>query len=753
MSEPLAFTRRSVLAGTGALVVSFASSRLLSQEAQAPAAGPQENAPEAPKPAKLPGSLDRTRMLDAWIRIDAGGEVTVFTGKAELGQGIKTAILQVAAEELDVPVRALKLVTADTALTANEGYTSGSQSMTSSAVAVRHASAQVREILIAEAARRAGLPPEQFRTEDGAVIGPAGQKFGYGELVSDALIHVEARPESKLKPAAQRRIVGKPYPRVDIPAKLTGGEAYVHDMRLPGMVHARVIRPPSYGAQLAVLDSGPTETMPGLVKIVRDGSFLAVVAEREFQAVKAMRSLAAGAQWSETPRLPNQADIASVLMNLPARDIVIHERREATGQPARTLEATYTKGYHMHGSIGPACAVALMEGDAMTVWSHTQGVYPDRKAIAELLRIPQEKLRVIHVEGSGCYGHNGADDAAADAALIAKSLPGRPVRVQWTREQEHGWEPYGPAMVTRVRASLDEAGKIVDWDYGVWSNTHSTRPGPAGSLIAGRHVAEPFPEPEPEIIPQPNGGGDRNAIPLYQFPSARIAHHFIPQMPLRVSATRALGAYMNVYAIESFMDELALATGADPVEFRLAYLQDPRARDVVTRAAERFGWRKGQQPPRGRGYGFAFAKYKNIAGYCAVAAEVEVSFESGRARLLRAVAAVDAGEIVSPDSLINQTEGAILQSASWTLFETVTFSDTRITSIDWSAYPIMRFNAVPDAVEVELIDRPGQPYLGAGECAQGPAAGAVANALANATGSRFRMLPITRERVKGAIGA
>lgn len=749
MSAAFPLSRRSVLAGTGALVVSFASRGLLAQEA-APSPAP---AAEPPKPAKLPGSLDQTRMLDAWIKIEANGQVTVFTGKAELGQGIKTAILQVAAEELDVPVAALKLVTADTALTANEGYTSGSQSMTSSAVAVRHAGAQVREILIAEAARRAGLPPEQLRTEDGAVIGPAGQRFGYGELVSDSLIHIEAQPQSKLKPAGQRRIAGKPTPRVDIPAKLFGLPAYVQDIRMPGMVHARIIRPPSYGARLVSLDSGPAEALPGFVKIVRDGSFLAVVAEREFQAIKAMRVLAASAQWSEAPSLPNQADIASVLMNLPARDMVIHERRDAAGAPARTLEATYTKGYHMHGSIGPSCAVALMEGDAMTVWSHTQGVFPDRKAIAELLRMPADKLRVIHVEGSGCYGHNGADDAAADAAMIARALPGRPVRVQWTREQEHGWEPYGPAMVTRVRASLDEGGKIVDWDYGVWTNTHSTRPGTAGSLLAGRHIAEPFPEPAPEIIPQPNGGGDRNAIPLYDFPVAKVAHHFIPQMPLRVSATRALGAYMNVFAIESFMDELALATGADPVEFRLRYLTDPRARDVVTRASNRFGWKAGQQPPRGRGYGFAFAKYKNIAAYCALAAEVEVSFESGRARLVRAVAAVDAGEIVSPDGLVNQTEGAILQAASWTLFETVGFSDTRITTTDWSSYPIMRFDAVPDSIEVELIDRPGQPYLGAGECGAGPAAGAIGNALANATSSRFRTLPITRERVKGAIGA
>jgi nicotinate dehydrogenase subunit B len=751
MSEALLLSRRGVLAGTGALIVSFASSGLLAQEAPAPAAEPAAP-PPPPPPAKLPGSLEKTRMLDAWVKVEADGKVTIFTGKAELGQGLKTAVLQVAAEELNMHPAALTLITADTARTANEGYTSGSQSMQNSATAIRHAAAQVRDILIGEASTRAGVPAEQLRAENGAVLGSAGQRFGFGELVSDTLLHVEAQPQSKLTPPDRHKVIGKPLARVDIPAKLTGGEAYVHDMRPPGMVHARIVRPPSYGARLTALDSAAVETMPGVVKVVRDGSFLAVVAEREYQAVKAMRVLAGSAQWTETPGLPSQADLASALMNLPSRDMVIADKQAAPPQNARTLEATFTKGYHMHASIGPSCALALMEGDAITIWSHTQGVYPDRKAIAQLLRMEEPKVRIVHVEGSGCYGHNGADDAAADAALIARALPGRPVRVQWTREQEHGWEPYGPAMVTRVRASLDEAGKIVDWDYGVWSNTHSTRPGTAGSLIAGRHVAEPFPEPEPEAIPQPSGGGDRNAIPLYQFPSSKVTHHFIPQMPLRVSATRALGAYMNVFTIESFMDELALATNADPVDFRLHYLQDQRARDVVSAAALRFGWRAGQPLPRGRGYGFGFAKYKNTAAYCAVAAEAEVSLETGRARLVRAVCAVDAGEIISPDGLVNQIEGGVVQAASWLLYEAVTFDDTRITSTDWASYPILRFDAVPERVDVELIDRPGEAYLGAGECAQGPAAAALANALATASGRRFRSLPITRARIKGAIG-
>ena len=387
----------------------------------------------------------------------------------------------------------------------------------------------------------------------------------------------------------------------------------------------------------------------------------------------------------------------------------------------------------------------------MRIWTHTQGVYPDRQAIAQMLKLSPEKVHCTHVEGSGCYGHNGADDAAADAALIARSVPGKPVRVQWMREQEHGWEPFGPAMVTKVAASLDSNGTIVDWDYGVWSNTHSMRPGTAGSLLAGQQKAEPFAVPPPRPISMPEGGGDRNAIPLYRFPSARVVHHFLPTMPVRVSALRALGAYMNVFSIESFMDELAKAAGADPVAFRLKHLDDQRARDVITLASEGFGWSSFQKQP-GRGRGFGFARYKNLAAYCAVAVEIEIEHETGRVRLVRAVAAVDSGQVVNPNGLINQVEGAILQSASWTLYESVSFDDTRITSVDWSTYPILRFDAVPESIDVHVINRPGQPFLGSGETGQGPAAGAIANAVADATGHRLRDLPLSKQRIKAAIG-
>jgi nicotinate dehydrogenase subunit B len=736
--------RRRVLAGGGALIVSFSLTEAFAQTPAAPAAAP---------PSNLPGSLKGAPFLDSWIRIDADGSITVFTGKAELGQGAKTALQQIAAEQLDVPFESLKLVTADTSLTANEGYTSGSQSMQNSGTAVLNAAAQVRALLVAEAGRRLDLGEENLHTENGAVIAPDGRHLAYGDLVGPDMLHVQAQPKSTLKDPSTFKVMGQPIPRVDIPAKVTGGAAYVQDMRLPGMLHARIVRPPSYGAQLNELDTAAVEKLPGVLKVVRDGSFLAIVAAKEFQAIKAMAVLSAAAKWRETASLPKQDDLPRVLTSLPSQDTTIFQQSDPSVSGQKIIEASYTRPYQAHGSIGPSCAVAQFSDGAMTVWTHTQGVYPDRQGIAEMLRVPPENVRCIHVEGSGCYGHNGADDAAADAALIARALPGVPVRVQWTREQEHAWEPFGPAMVTKLKASLDGDGKISDWNFEVWSNTHSMRPGGAGSMLAAQHMAQPFAPPPPRPIPLPEGGGDRNAIPIYKFPNAKVVHHFIPAMPLRISAMRALGAYHNVFSIESFMDELAVAAGADPVEFRLKHLEDPRGRDVIAKAAERFGWRKGQKAPQDRGFGFAFARYKNLAAYCAIASEVEVNKETGRPRLVRAVAAVDSGQVVNPDGLINQIEGAIVQSTSWTLYESVSFDDTRITSIDWQTYPILRFNSVPESIEVHIINRPGQPFLGAGETGQGPAAASIANAIADATGKRLRDLPLTRKRIKDAIDA
>ncbi|WP_187436801.1 xanthine dehydrogenase family protein molybdopterin-binding subunit [Bradyrhizobium rifense] len=741
-------SRRRVLAGAGALVVSFGAAHAIGQEGNT-AQDMQSGARVSP-PAPLPGSLKDAPLLDSWIRIDGDGGITVFTGKVELGQGIKTSLLQVAAEQLSVPLQALKLQTADTALTPNEGFTAGSHSMQDSGTAIMHAAAQSRIILVGEAGRRLGLPPDQLEAKDGFVQAPDGRKLSYGELVSEQILHVRAQPSSPLKHPNSFSVMNTPVRRADIPAMVTGAPAYVQDMRPPGMVHARVVRPPSYEAQLVSVDSEAVENAPGVLKVVRDGNFLAVIAVSEYQAVKAMRLLAAAARWDEKSALPRLSDLPNAILSLPSQDSeILRQGQPESSSGGRKLEAKYTKPYHSHGSIGPSCAIAEASGDQVTVWTHTQGVFPDRDAIAGMLHLPKENVRCIHAEGSGCYGHNGADDAAGDAALIARAYPNVPVRVQWMREQEHAWEPYGPAMVTHLAASLGDDGSIRDWQHEVWSNTHSMRPGGAGALLAAQHMADRVPAPPPKPLPLPEGGGDRNAIPLYKFPNARVVHHFLPAMPLRVSALRALGAYMNVFSIESFMDELAEAVGTDSVEFRLKHLEDQRARDTVAKAAEKFNW-SAFQKRAGRGRGFGFARYKNLAAYCAIAAEVEVDRDSGRAKLVRAVAAVDSGQIVNPDGLVNQVEGAILQSTSWTLYESVSFDDTRITSIDWATYPIMRFAQVPESIEVHLINRPGQPFLGAGETAQGPAAGAVANAVAHAIGKRIRDLPLSGERIRQA---
>ncbi len=731
MSLETTVSRREFLATCSGLVVAFALPASLAAQ---PAAA-------------LPGSLRQTPYLDAWLRIAPDGAITVFTGKAELGQGIKTALIQVAAEELAVSPARIALVTADTARTPNEGYTAGSQSMPNGATAVMHAAAQARAIVADLAAARFGVAADALTLADGVVRARDGRRAGYGELVAAESLHVVAKPASALRDPNSRKVIGRSLPRVDIPAKVTGGAAYVHDLRFAGMLHARVLRP-AYRAKLKALDGTRVERMPGVVRIVRNGSFVAVVAEREYQSVRALRELNRAATWDAEP-LGAAADPYAELTRAPAEDYVL---RDAPATATWTVQATYRRPYQMHAAIGPSCAVAHYENGGLTVWTHSQGVYPLRGALAEMLRLPPERIRCVHLEGSGCYGHNGADDVAADAALIAVALPGRPVRVQWMREQEHAFEPYGSAMVGTVRAALDGSGAIAAWQYEVWSGTHSSRPGRAGNLLAAWFLDPPFAPPKPQPIPQPEGGGDRNAIPFYRIPQLRVVHHFVPALPLRVSALRSLGAYANVFAIESAIDELALAAHADPVEFRLRHLDDPRARAVVAAAAERFGWSRFRKST-GRGRGFAFARYKNLAAYAAVALEVAVDRESGRIEVLRAACAVDSGDAVNPDGIRNQMEGGIVQSLSWTMYEAVAYDRERVASRDWNGYPILRFESAPRSLDVHVITHPGAPFLGTGEAAQGPTSAALANAVADATGARFRELPLTRQRIAAALAA
>jgi CO/xanthine dehydrogenase Mo-binding subunit len=727
--------RRRAMFSAGALVLGFT---LLPQRARA-----EFNAMGVPPVANknLAGSLKTNPMLDAWIKIAPDGKVTVFTGKVELGTGVRTALLQIAAEQLDVAPAAIDFITGDTGRTPNEGYTAGSHTIADSGTALLHAAAQVRALVVQGAAAQWKLDAAALNTRNGEVLAADGRRMHYGAALRGVDLHRAAQVKSPLKDAASYSVIGHSLPRVDIPAKLTGGASYVQDMRLPNMVHARVVRPPAPGARLLSADIAGVQRMPGVLKVLVDGNYLAVVAGDEWQAIQAMRALSASAKWERGPALPAAATIHATLRALPAQDIPVENKRGPASTAVVTLRNRYTKQYVLHGSIGPSCSVAVLDKGRMTVWTHTQGVYPLRGALAEMLSMPLDAVRCIHTEGSGCYGQNGADDVAADAALIARAMPGRPVRVQLMRDQENKWEPYAPAMSTELSASLDASGKICDWHYELWSGSHNERPGNAGKLVPAQLLAKPFIPSPSEPMPLPEGGGDRNAAPLYAFVNSKVINHFLPKTPLRTSAMRSLGAHINLFAIEGMMDELAIAAKADPVDFRLRHMEDPRAQDVIRRAAQQFGWKQRKQR-RDHGFGFAFGQYKNLMAYVALAVEVKVDRSTGAIDIVRVVAAVDCGQGVNPDGIRNQVEGGILQSASWSLYERLQFGPEGIASVDWASYPIMRYSNVPAKVDVVLIDRPGTPFLGVAEAAQGPMAGALGNALADATGKRLRDLPL-----------
>ena len=731
-------TRRRFLKQAAALTVGFTLAPLARGFAQSP--------------SPLPGSLQKNRMLDGWLRINPNGTVTAFTGKVEIGQGIVTALAQIVGDELEVDLARIEMVSGDTSRTPDEGVTSGSRSIEESGSALRFACAEARGILLETAAAKLGAPASSLRVEDGVILAPGGARATYWELTTQAMLKREATAKAKPKPASQHRYIGKSVPRRDIPAKVTGGAAYVHDMRLPGMVFGRVIRPPSPRARLVSVDERAARALPGVIAVVRDGSFLAVAAKREEQAIAAARALRKGAKWQQTASLPPSGrKLFDHLRSQPAQDSVVSEKNDKAAAAVKTLQATFTRPFQAHAAIGPSCALAQWQNGKLHVFSHTQGVFPLRGELAKALKMPAADITVTHREGSGCYGHNGADDVALDAALCARATGGRPVKLQWMRDDEFRWEPYGSAMLIDLRAGLDAQGKVVDFQNELWSHTHSTRPGESDgtNLLAAWYLKDPQRPGSARNIPQPAGGGDRNAIPLYVFPRQRVVNHFLPEMPVRVSALRTLGAYANVFAIESFMDELAAAAGLDPIEFRLRHLSDPRAKAVIDAVASKAGWRPKQSGDGRRGRGIGFAKYKNLAAYVAVIAEVDVDRATGIIKVPRAFAVADAGLIINPDGLINQIEGGVIQSTSWTLREAISYDSTQMLTSSWADYPILHMTEVP-SVEVSLIDRPEERPVGAGESAQGPTAAAIANAVANATGRRIRELPFTAESVKAA---
>ncbi len=706
-------------------------------------------------PAKPLASLQANPRLGQWLSFQTDGTVQVRSGKVELGQGIRTALAQIVAHELDVALHRVRIQAAVTTASPNEGVTAGSLSITDSGGALRQVCAQVRAACLARAAQVLGLPPEaaaQLQVRDGQIGLPGAlESTSYWVLADDALLDQPATGQATPKPPQERVASAE---RLDLPAKLMGQPHFIHDLVLPGMLHGAVAQAPSPQARLRAVDVAAVQAMPGVVAVVRDGSFLGVVAQTEYGAQQARARLQALAEWDEPASLPDMHALPAHLRT-PAHDSTEVGRRDGPAPrppAAQTWRASYDRPFLAHASIAPSCALACHPGDgegALQVWTHSQGIFNLRADLAALLGLPPERVVVQHADGAGCYGHNGADDVAGDAALLARAVPGRPVRVQWSREDELCCAPVGAAMSAELEAELDAQGRIQHWSHQVWSTGHSMRPGRSAIpvLRAAPYLAG---GPEPQVaINMPlavGGGAERNALPLYDLPSWQVHSHRHLRMPIRTSSLRSLGAHLNVFAAESFMDELAERAGCDPLDFRLRHLSDARARAVLEAAARMALWP--QRPAgEGRGLGLGVARYKNTGAYCAVVARVDAT--GAQLRVDKLWIAVDVGRVISTDGVVNQIEGGAIQTVSWVLKEQVRFDRTRLTSRSWEDYPILRFSEVPE-VEVELIDRPDQPSLGAGEATHGPVAGAIGNAVYAALGVRMRSMPINAETVAQA---
>jgi nicotinate dehydrogenase subunit B len=735
--------RRDLLAGAGILLVSFSlPPSLAAQQA-------------APWPKTVPD--DR---IDSWLAIKADGSVTCFTGRVDLGTGIRTALGQIVADELDVDVDRVTLVMGDTARTPDQGTTSASFTIQKEAVPIRHAAADARAMLLKLASDRLGVPVSDLRVASGIITsGRAGKSISYGELIGEKRFDLKVSGRARTKKPSEYTVVGKSVPRVDIPAKATGRFTFVHDVRRPGMLHARVIRPPSIGSETAIgatllsVDPGSIKHIPGIVKVVRIEDFLGVVAEREEHAIRAARELKA--DWKQPPALPDFSKLEPVLRDYPSKPRILREEgdiRSALANAAIELSATYVWPYQLHASIGPSCAVAEYADNRLTIWSATQSAPAIRREAAQLLGLPEEAVRVIHVEGAGCYGLNCADDVSLDAALLAKAV-GRPVRVQLMREQEQGWEPKGAAQLMDVRGSLDSKGNITGYQFTAKYFT--------GRAVTLAHYLTGAKPPKPEVLPQ----GDRNAVPPYfGIPNLQVSvQDLVP--PVRAARMRGVASLPNSFAHESFIDELAAAAGIDPLKYRLERLHDPRAVEVLTTAAKKARWEpraaRRPEPASGmlaKGRGLAYARYTHGefpgygAAYAAWVADVEVDLASGEVRVTRVVVAQDAGLMINPKGVELQVHGNVIQSVSRALMEEVTFDSSGVTSLDFQSYPIARFPDVPE-IQTVLISRPDDPPLGVGESASIPSAAAIANAIFDATGARIRRVPFTPRRVKTALAA
>ena len=691
--------------------------------------------------------------VDAFLAIGKDGMVTAYTGKVDLGTGTATALPQMVAEELDVPFDRVALIEGDTALVPDQGPTWASVTIQVAGVQLRQAAATARKALLEMAAQRLALLPGELEVRDGVVRGKSdpAKTVTYGQLIGDAEFHLKLDKNAPLKDPARHTIVGRSVPRRDIPAKVTGEFTYMQDVRVPGMLHGRVVRPPSVGAKLLSVDEGSVKDIKGVVRVMQTGNFLGVVAETEWAAIKAARKLKTA--WSSWQGLPAMNTLYAHVRNTPiANDEVtqnVGDARAALASAAKKLSATYEFAIHLHGSIGPSCAIADFRDGRLTVWSATQAPHWTRAELAPMLNMSPDAIRVIYVEGAGCYGRNGHEDAAADAAVLSRAV-GRPVRVQWMRHDEHGWEPKGPPTLVDISGGLDASGNVLAWQSEFWIPRISAVTDGV-PFVAATLGGLPY---KKEAI---NPGRIFNDSAVgYAFPNARAIVHWLQTTPFRPSWIRSPGRMQNTYANEVFVDELATAAGADPLEFRLRHLKDPRAATVLRTAAARVGWIPRPSPRQGArasasgfGRGVSYVKYENARTYVVAVAEVEADRPSGQIRVNRVVVAQDCGQIINPDGVKAQIEGCVIQTVSRTLKEELKWDRSHVTSLDWASYPILTFPEVPK-VEIELINRPTEPPWGVGEPAAAVVPSAVSNAVFDAIGVRLRTIPYTPERVKAA---
>ncbi len=688
--------------------------------------------------------------VDTFLAVAADGRVTLYSGKVDLGTGVRTALMQIAAEELDLPMSRVSVVQGDTLLTPDQGATISSVSISRGGVEVRRAAATARAALLAAAAREWSVPVEGLATLDGEVRAPDGRALDYGKLVGGRTFMLKVDPKVKVKDPASYRLVGRSVPRVELPAMVTGQFEFMHDVRVPGMLHARVVRPPAMRGRLGEVDDSAARRIPGFVATVRVRDFLAVVARDEWAAIRAARALRA--QWARWEGLPDQSQLwASVRASPILRDDVTQNVGNAPlmlQKATRVLRSTFDFAIHTHGSIGPSCAIAQWEDGRLTCWSASQQTHELRRQLADMFALGADQVRCLYVEGSGCYGRNGHEDAAADAALIAREI-GRPVRVQWSREDEHVWDPKGPPTLIDYVAGLDERGQVTAWTAEAWI--------PQGQSVSRATLVAAELGGLPTDASHPGSVQQHLAI-QYGFPNIRSVAHRLAHTPFRPSWIRTPGRMQNTFGNEVFVDELAQAAGVDPIAFRLRHLSDARAAEVLGRVAKLAQWvpheatRPVLQAGRRTGRGVSYVKYELVRTYVAVVAEVEVDVDSGAVRVTRVHVAHDCGQVINPDGLRNQIEGCVIQTASRTMVEELRFDRSTVTSRDWASYPIMRFPDVPD-VTIDIIDRPGEPPWGAGEPTAAVIPSAISNAIHDAIGVRMRSVPFTPSKVKAALRA